>query len=726
MISHRAKEGNSSEYVPKSTPTSSPEKSLIKPQHRRMQTIQSLGVRGLSDSLERRSPDKGLRTPKLSEYEEYRASRSPERSPTRSGSETRTPSGRVTPSHLNKPILGENTPPSATMLALQSMRNRQEAEAPLSNITNMANTARNQSPMNYDAISAQILSLTSIATNLQREMAQLSRRSKDNATDLMTLKDATNMRDEDIRKSLKDLVSGLDTRFTNINTKLLHTPPASRSTPNLGLYLDNKPYDASPGRKNFNLPRIASPASFNAAIDRNLTGSPLLNPSEGAASIALLEKVLREMGTKEGQEKILMVLESVKYQAQAKPTSPGKSVGPIADPKMMQKLEEITQYMKDLKENPSNHALVKANVGSTRGLPGQMDLYLNDQPKSGQLSKVRRESDSNLGRSTSRGSELVNDEVLKMLKSVKQSLSQGGGLTNEVKALVRDLRAEVLGMGREIARKLEHADSKKTSSKDVATPGTDEIESVVRSGLAELKEHMHHIVRENRRQSAGSARSTVDTQEVVHAVRSALAEMPRTQSARDRLAEKEELLATIKEAWEGCKPEVQLEHFGLERDEILEALKEGLKSYQPQSSTARDTGITYEEVLSAVRRGLADFKPPSIQTEAGATREEILLAVREVLENFDVSRLGPTASQLSGSSIEREEILEAIHQGLSKQPPVTKEIEFNREDLFDAVRSCSRRRVKPSWWYGRASSRQHARLPHGNEDGIPAIFCRKR
>ena len=583
------------------------------------------------------------------------------------------------------------------MLALQTMRNRQEAEAPLTNITNVNSPTRGT--MTYDAISSQILSLTSIATNLQREMVNLSRRSKDNATDLMSLKEATNSRDEDIRKSLKDLLSGLDHSFTKLDTKLLDTPPASRSTPNLGLYLDNKPYEPGSGRKKVNLPHISSPNSFGAAVDRGLTASPSFVSADGAASLALLEKVLREMGTKDGQDKILSVLENVRVQAQMRPSSPGKQAGPSVDPKMMQKLDEITQYMKDLKENPANHALIKATSGGSRGLPGQIDLFFDDHPKSGQMSKYRRDSDSNLGRSTSRGSsDLVNDELMKMLKSVKQSLAQGGGLTNEVKTLVRDLRAEVLGMGREIARKLEQNDSTKSTSRGLPSgPGNEEIGDIVSSGLAELKEHMYTIVKENRRQSAGSTRSVVDTQEVVHAVRSALAEMPRSQPTSDFAAEKEQLLASIKEAWEDCKPEVQMEHYGLERDEILETLKEGLQSYKPQNSSSRDVGITYEEVLSAVRRGLADFKPPSIQTEAGATREEILLAVREVLENFDISRLGPNGSQLSGSdiSISRGEILEAIQHGLSKQPPVTKEVEFNREDLFDAVRSCLEGEANP-------------------------------
>ena len=215
-----------------------------------MQSIQgSSNVRGLSDSLERRSPEKGLRTSKLSEYEEYR-NRSPERTPTQSGSEMPTPTASGTPSHLNKPILGENTPPSATMLALQNMRSRVESETPLANTTTNA-SALVRTPQTFDAISSQILSLTSIATNLQREMAQLSRRSKDNATDLISLKEATNARDEDIRKSLKDLVKGLDGNFSSLRE--------ATSSPSFSRYVDNKAHNGSPGGRELHLAAHSEP-----------------------------------------------------------------------------------------------------------------------------------------------------------------------------------------------------------------------------------------------------------------------------------------------------------------------------------------------------------------------------------------------------------------------------------------------------------------------------------
>ena len=44
---------------------------------------------------------------------------------------------------------------------------------------------------------------------------------------------------------------------------------------------------------------------------------------------------------------------------------------------------------------------------------------------------------------------------MQLLKRMKDSITEGGGMSAEIKALVRELRGEVLGMGREIARKLE-------------------------------------------------------------------------------------------------------------------------------------------------------------------------------------------------------------------------------------------------------------------------------
>ena len=637
-----------------------------------MQTLQTNSVGRLSDSLERRSPDKALRAAKFVEFEDLKASRS--RSPVRARAESPSPASR-------KSTQAENTPP-ATMMALQTIRNRQESHPPLADISNGV-PSPGQSTYSLEALSSQILNMTSIATNLQREMASLSKRSKDNATDLISLKEATNSRDEDIRKSLKDLISGLDFRDAGPSSRLLGAPEASRSTPNLSLYLDDKPHNTTPGRKNFSIPRIGSPSGF----DRDITASPSLACVDGAASIALLEKVLREMATKDGQDRIMETLDSVRSQALIKTQSTPAAQSNI-DPRMMSKLEDILSFMKQIQNESASRALVtRPGLDNPRSM-SHNDLFLQPESTS-QLAKMK-EGDRRSSNIANSASESTNDEVLKMLKSVKQSLSQGGGLTNEVKALVRELRGEVLGMGREIAKKLESTQALSNRSIDKAAHGPDraEIDHIVDQALAELKDHMHELIRENRRQSTAPAQPLVDTQEIAEVVRSAMAEMPlpQDQPRSDPAADREELLTAVREAWEDCKPEVALEHYGLEREEILETLKDGLKSYQ--QPTAKDAGATYEEVLDAVRKGMADFKPPRVEAEEPVTRDEILVAVREVLENFDwpVPSLAP--SSMTGTELTRREVVEAVEEGMARQPPVSKEVEFNRDDLFDAIKSC--------------------------------------
>ena len=233
-LTARARE---SAYTTNPLPERSPERSLIKGQyHKRMQSLQNGNgnVRDRSSFLEgtssvdrspERSPERFARTPGL-DFE----NKSRDRSTTRSGTATPTPTsgakdfGRDTPILRPtarpplKAILGENTPPSATMLAIQNMPAPKDPDSALNDITKSALPPSSRAPQTYDAISSQILGLTTIATNLQREMAQLSRRSKDNATDLISLKEATNTRDEDIRKSLRDVAAKLSSRLLESST----------------------------------------------------------------------------------------------------------------------------------------------------------------------------------------------------------------------------------------------------------------------------------------------------------------------------------------------------------------------------------------------------------------------------------------------------------------------------------------------------------------------------
>lgn len=679
-------------YTINPMPSKSPEKSLMKGQyHKRMQSIQNPGghIRDLSSYLENtRSPERSPE--RLSRTSFDIENRSSDRSSTRPGTPTPLPkelgkdmSNRRPTRPPPKAILGENTPQSATMLALQNTPTPKDMDNSLSNITN-GSSALVRTPQSFDAISTQILSLTGIATNLQREMAQLSRRSKDNATDLISLKEATNARDEDIRKSLRDLVSNLQTqtdhgqRGTN---QYLRSP---------GSYLlDDKPHISPIGMaKSVSLPRIPSPTSFAATIEREIASSPTPYSSDGAASIALLEKILREMGTKEGQERLLVSLSEIKNRPSMEET----------DPVVAKKLEEILDF---LKVSSGSRALVaRRDNGNGSGSkppqlelnfesPGSMPLARNPRNITPYGSSPSQAADGGKAtHSTPKAIDFVSEDILKMLKRMKDSITEGGGMSAEIKALVRELRGEVLGMGREIGRKLDQAESTQQSSSrgDAQGPGREEIAKIVEDGLAKLREHMDRVMQERRRQSSSSAisRSTVDSQEVYVAMKNALREMPIQQSGSG--IERDEILEAVREAWETYKPEIELQNFGLERDEILQCLKEGLEDYKPQGSSKELNGATYEEVLEAVQEGLKSFKPPApVETEASITKDEILTTVRECLESYEFPN--PNFSKERELEMTKEDVLEAVKEGLSAQPPGSREIEVNRDDLFDAVKA---------------------------------------
>jgi hypothetical protein len=683
----------------------SPERSLIKgAAHKRMQSLQTGNVRDLSNLLEGgsfsspRSPEKSAGRPSTPHTnKEFQLElRSPEKSPERDSNRSATPtSGRETPTRdtpsmrpsLRRPpqsILGENTPPqSATMLALQTMANR-DMDEPLSNVTN-GSTALIRTPQTFDAISTQILSLTSIATGLQREMAQLSRRSKDNATDLVSLKEATNSRDEDIRKTLRELVNNI-------------SEAGSRQSSIYGpgpLFLENKPH-SSPGSraiKPFSLPRIPSPNSFSASLDRESMVSPICCNPDGAASLALLEKILREMGTKEGQNQLISRLTEVADRL----ARDGSSTA--------QKLDDLLQQIR----NNNLQAIVPLGSGNGGGMAGNRPRNFSfgepprleldfDQARSGPMMQrveallaVGANKENVRGAEATRGADVLNEDILKIIRTIKDSVAQGGGLTAEVKALVRELRGEVLGMGREIGRKLEQSSKKDSPARDVGAE-KEHVARVVQDGLEELKHHMDRVLREHRRQSSSStvSRNTVDYQEIYNAVRAALNEEP--QQSRSPVVEKEDIIEAVKEAWENYKPDIELQHFGLEREELLICLKEGIQEYAPQDHFRGLGAASREEVFAAVVEGLKHFSPPKVETEASLSRDEILDAVRECLEEFEFP--AAPAPEPREPEITRDDMLLAVKEGLhgfdfaANTTALSRDVSggLTRDDLFDAVK----------------------------------------
>jgi hypothetical protein len=582
---------------------------------------------------------------------------------------------QVRPSLRRPPqsILGENTPPpSATMLALQTIAAR-DPETSLANVTN-GSTALVRSPQTFDGISNQILSLTSIATSLQKEMANLSRRSKDNATDLVSLKEATNSRDEDIRKSLRELV---------VNLSESASRSSSNNTYDRGLLLDNRPHghQTPPPRKAmpFALPRIPSPNSFAASLDRESMASPGSFMHEGGATIALLEKILREMGTREGDELLVARLTEI-ADTVAQHNSATAS-----------KLDELLQHVKNTSTSRDLAPLNGNGSGGNRTRHFTPDeaprLELEfDQPRVGPMTQrvgallASNGNKENMRESiSSRSTDVLSEDILKIVRSVKDSVAHSGGLTAEVKALVRDLRAEVLVMGRELGRKLDEAEKSPSSAGERSD---DNVAQIVQDGLDDLKDQMDNIIRENRRQSAGStsSRTTVDYQEIFNAMRAALRE--RDQQHGNTNVNKDEIIDAVKSAWENYKPEIEIQQFGLERDELLACLKEGMAQYSARDQQ-RDLSATRDEVYDAVMEGLKHFSPPKVESEASLSRDEILDAVRECLEEFEFPSAPP--QEPLGPEFTRDDVLGAVREGLQTFD-FPANMEAQRGQLDDALR----------------------------------------
>ena len=681
-------------HVPKRVNEMSPERPMRGgPSHRRMQSLQTGTVKDLSLMIEGgrdtassipRSPEKNDRpgTPSrsLDPFQDEKDERAVVPSP-RPGPSL-TPILRPTARRPQQSILGENTPPqSATMLALQNMTTsattqQKEPEAPLANITNgnSSSTALVKVPQSLESLSSQILSLTSIATSLQKEMSQLSRRSRDNATDLLSLKEATNTRDEDIRKSLRDLISDAKNR-TALGTRdqygghlLLEGRPQSSSPP----------APASKAVRPISLPRIPTPNSFAASLDRESLSTPSLYGSDSAASIALLEKILRDMGTRDGQDTMLSRLNDLAQKLSGLASA--------------EKVDELIRFIKGSQDS----AMVPASGGGNGGGGGNFRPRNFSFEEDDDGARPRELDFPQTGPTTARVSRLlhadsrrasapaaatvVNDDVLKAIRTVKDSVSQGGALTAEVKALVRELRGEVLGMGREIGRRLDELSTKPSSKEETATRA--EMSRIVEESLSELKQHMNNLLREHRRQSSASAssKSSAEFDRLNTTIRAALQETQAHKPARSELSQTD-IMHAVSDAWEQYKPELA-HHIGLGREEILACLQEGFEEYAPQYQ--QSVGATREEVFKAVVEGLKHFAPPHVETPAGLSRDEILEAVRECLEEFEF----PVAPSAIGAELSKEDMLDAVNEGLrSFDFPLNgpRDAGLVRDDVLDAV-----------------------------------------
>ena len=717
-LSAKARESMTpSPYTSNAMPDRSPERSLIKgAAHRRLQSLQTPSVKDLRSYLD------GNRSPK----------RSPERSPERprAGTMTPTPKREIdgdifsSPSRIGTPtptsrdgkdgkdgmerrassrpppkaILGEDTPPSATMLALQTYPTKDFSDAPFCNITNGASPRKVPSDSSdFGLLSTQITSLTTICTKMQTEMDKLSRRSKDNATDLVSLKEATNSRDEDIRKSLRELMTSLNTSSFSASTSSNLFGPTIRGTS--GNFGASTP---PPGNK-FQLPKIPSPSSL--FDDR--VGSPTPNLSvDGVASVAMLEKIIREMVTKENQENLLSTLSQL-FDSASKDSAENTK-----------KMEEMFKEMKSIAATSaqSSRALVPA------GGPTLNEQLLAAGPLARTTRDVQPAGVSGTGSeqkayASPKAADFVSDEMIKLLKKIKESVTHSGGMLGEVKAHQHDLRGEVLHMGREIMRKIDESKRPATGAKQIEDgSGKQDIARIISEGLADLKVYLDETMREKRRQSSSTtiSKSSVNSQEVYDVVRHTMAQHGLDRAmAQPNFApgpapglDRDAILNAIKEAYEEYKPDVQVEQFGLERHEILECLREGLEGYKTNSDSAQS--MSRVEIMEAIQDAMQNFTPPPPINEATELREEILMAVRECLDEFKpslaVARSGPTDSFDQDRLIEvlRQVVLDTVKAGLvsSGGPGASRELEISQEDLYAAVSNALNSSGSPFGRYG--------------------------
>jgi hypothetical protein len=669
MQAARALEEKARESLPASSYTTnpmpqkslSPERSLIKgTQHKRMQSLQPGSVRDLRSFIDNnnRSPERSPERPSSRggrpisrDYERDRDyfGRDADVNPSRHISPTPAPRFEIrdTPAlrPSPRPFLGENKNPSATMMALQTMSIPQHIlDPPLSNITNksvhsppaVSTPAPGPvhgpaPPQPYDSISDQLFSITKIVSSLQKDMSQLSRRSKDNATDLVSLKEATNSRDEDIRQSLKDLLSTMVQKQQAAAAAGVHGDASRSSSLNL-----QDPHMTP--TKQFTFPRMGSASPWT---DERI-GSPNPYSVEGAASVAMLEKIIREMVTKDGQERLVASLQKLV----------DKATGETA-----KKVTELAEFVKQ---------------GSTFA-PGSASFQ--PSPGSGALTRTL----SAEAYSSPKAADFVSEEMLKFLRKIKDSVAESGCVTMATKTLVQDLRAEVLGMGRELARKVEEAEQARAIEDDSDPDNSNQdINAIIQEGLADVKEHMDKVMRERRRQSMSSVvtRNTVDSSEVQDVIKREL-NQPSVQAAG---LDKEAIISAIREAYDGVEinPNVEVQHVGLSPDEIMDCLREGLQEFNGSGA------VTKEEIETMLHDSLQQLQLPPPINEAHEIREEVMVTIRDCLEDFKSS---PAAHQSSQGALSRDVLLDVVREGLAESLEVNIDPESVAEGMKIALES---------------------------------------
>ncbi|KAG9713183.1 hypothetical protein KCU75_g24546, partial [Aureobasidium melanogenum] len=181
--------------------------------------------------------------------------------------------------------------------------------------------------------------------------------------------------------------------------------------------------------------------------------------------------------------------------------------------------------------------------------------------KSGSHALVRHSSDAQDDEQKSKAIEAMSADILRLLHKIKDSTSQSGGLSNEIKALLQNLRGEVLGMGRELGRQLDQANSTARVAEDGSQIKTD-VEEIVNQGLSQLREHMEHIIQQNSQQLVmANHQDENKNKDVYDIVKSAITEhssaLVQAQPQSEGL-DRASILEAVKDAIEEFRPEIEL------------------------------------------------------------------------------------------------------------------------------------------------------------------------
>ncbi|KAK6346953.1 hypothetical protein TWF696_007049 [Orbilia brochopaga] len=283
----------------------------------------------------------------------------------------------------------------------------------------------------FHILSGQLNNLLAISTSLQKEMVNLSRRSKDNAMDLMSLKEATNNRDEDIRKSLKDLASGLGgSAGAGGRLAITSGPDALEFDGVLTRY-------GSAHDMHRSFVSDAEEVLRQSHAKRKSIGKDIQSTMDNHSA----DRLLRDMATKESQRRITDLLEQIQHEI----LSQGKTVS--------SKFSEVLRNIQSAGlSGTSPNAVVRYSghdendhgviLDLLEVLKTSMEERMDDLQNS--LSLINNGSST----SSSSGGSI---DVSSRLKPVEEAIYNNAKITGEIKDLISNLQGDGANLGQSTA-----------------------------------------------------------------------------------------------------------------------------------------------------------------------------------------------------------------------------------------------------------------------------------